>query len=519
MNRKYLNYAIFAAVVAIVVGFAVRHSRHMAYLVDSMAGPDREKRVAAAKELVKGEQFMDAITGESISRKVRIVQALEDWAEKEAVTQAVAFLKDPDKPVRDRIVLALVRIGTKSEDNLQAVVNGIADGDTNVRKACIAVLQILGQTDREKARRLLERALPDVSEKVREDALSRRNARVASKLIKQVVDLMKANGAAREPGGTVLGALTDSREESVRLLMPLLSDKDDGICSGAAAALGKVGSPTPVPKLIEVMHTRSAQVRRIAIGALALIASPDCEGALTEAINNPDDDNEARAQAAVGLGRIATKTAIATLIKALHDKDLKVRIAAMDALAVGGTADLSAVTAALQDRDPEVRVLVATALGRMATPAANSALIRALDDPDPEVRQAAAKALGFPGNAGAVTALAARLGDTDGRVATACANALAEIGQAARPALLAALTREDTVAFLAATALARQGAESVEPVVQVGKSSPRAGRWATFALANNRSQAALEGLKQLASAADPATREAAETALRRLTLR
>jgi len=518
MNRKYLNYAIFIAIVAVVVGFAVQHSRHMAYLVDSMAGPDREKRVAAAKELVKGEQFMDAITGETVGRRIRIVQALEDWGDKDAVTQAVAFLKDPDRPVRDRIVLALIRIGTRSPDNLQAIVNGSKDGDANVRKCCIAVLQILGQDNKDTARYLIGRALPDTPPEVREEALSRRNPEVAGLIIQKVVDAMKADAAARGPGAEILGALKDRREECVKALMPQLSDADDGVCSGAAAALGKVGSPTAVPKLIEIMHKRSAQVRRIAIGALALIASKDCEAPLTEAINNPDDDNEARAQAAAGLGRIATPTAIATLVKALRDKDLKVQTAAVDALAVGGKADLPRVLSALSDPDPNVRVRVAEALGRIATPEANPALIRALDDPVSEVRQTAARALGFPGNAGAVPALAARLSDPDGRVATACADALADIGLAARDALVKALSGPDTAAYLAASALARQGAEAVEQVVQAASSDPRSGKWATYSLANNRSQEALEGLRRLASAADPVTRESASAALRRLLL-
>ncbi len=519
MNRKFLNYAIFLAIVAVVVGFAVRHSRHMAYLVDSMAGRDREKRVAAAKELVKGEQFMDAITGETVGRRIRIVQALEDWGEPEAVKQAVAFLKDPDRPVRDRIVLTLVRIGTKSADNLQEVVNGSKDGDSNVRKACIAVLQILGQDDRAKARRLIERALPDTPEMVREDALAQRNDAVASQIIEKVVAAMKADAAARAPGGAVLGALQDRREECVKALMPQLSDADDGVCSGAAAALGKVGSPTPVPKLIEIMHKRSAQVRRIAIGALALIASKDCQAALTEAVNNPDDDNEARAQAAVGLGRIATPSAVATLVRALRDTDLKVQIAAVDALAVGGTADLPRVMAALSDAEPNVRVRAAQALGRIATPAANAALIRALSDPVPTVRQAAAQALGFPGNAGAVQALASHLGDADGAVATACAEALADIGLAARDTLIRALAGPERTAYLAATALARQGAQAVDGVVKAVSANPRMGKWATYSLASNRSQAALDGLRKLASSTDPATSGAAAAALRRLSLR
>lgn len=518
MNRKFLNYAIFIAVVLIVVGFAVRHSRHMGYLVDSMAGSDKSLRVSAAKELVKGEQFMDAITGETVGRRVRIVQALEDWGDADAVKQAVAFLKDPDRPVRDRIVLALVRVGTASADNLQAIVTGSADGDANVRKSCIAVLQTLGQDDRAKARYLLERALPDLKEEVRERALDRRDPKVAGMVIAKVVEAMKTNAAARTPGADILGALTDRAEESVAALLPLLADADDGMCSGAATALGKVGSPTPLPQLIAAMHKRSPQVRRVMIGAIALIAAPASEPALTEALANPDDDNEARAQAAVGLGRIASPSAIATLVRTLRDTDLKVQTAAVDALAVGGKASLGTVIAALRDPLPGVRMRAAQALGGIATPVANAALIAALNDTVGSVRYEAAQALGFEGNSGAVAALAARLSDDDGRLATAAANALAVIGDPARETLIRALGGPDTGAYLAASALARQGSASVESVVKAAAGNPRLGKWATFSLASNRSEAALKGLRSLASASDPATSEVASAALKRLSL-
>jgi len=518
MNRKFVNYAIFIAVVAVVVGFAVRHSRHMAYLVDSMAGPDRGLRVKAAKELVAGEQFMDAITGETVGRRIRIVQALEDWGSKEAVKQAVAFLKDPDRPVRDRIVLALVRIATRSADNLQEVVNGSKDGDANVRKACIAVLQVHGQDQPTGAAALLARALPDTSADVRDGALSLRNGAIAAQIVEKVVAGMKADGAARGPGADILGALEDRREECVKALLPQLADADDGVCSGAAAALGTVGSPTPVPQLIVAMHKRSAQVRRVVIGAIALIAAPTCEAALTEALANPDDDNEARAQAAVGLGRIASPSAVATLVRALRDNDLKVQTAAVDALAVGGKASLGTVLGALRDPLPGVRVRAAQALGGIASPSANPALAAALGDPVSAVRQASARALGFAGNSPAVPALAGRLGDSDGRVASACADALASIGEEARPALVAALGAGDRSAFLAASALARQGEASVESVVRAAASNPRVGKWATVSLASNRSEAALQGLRTLADSSDATTRDAASSALRRLSL-
>ena len=49
-----------------------------------------------------------------------------------------------------------------------------------------------------------------------------------------------------------------------------------------------------VPDLRQAMRSDTAQVRRVAIGAIALIADRSGEEALTEAIRNPNDDNESR---------------------------------------------------------------------------------------------------------------------------------------------------------------------------------------------------------------------------------
>src|SRR5579872_4814841 len=112
--RKYLNYIIFGAVVLLVVGLAVNHSRHMRYLVDAMASSDAQARKQAAEELIQGEQFMDSVTGEPIETRVKAAEALEVLGNADAVKQAVAFLKDPDKPVRDRVVQTLETIGNRS---------------------------------------------------------------------------------------------------------------------------------------------------------------------------------------------------------------------------------------------------------------------------------------------------------------------------------------------------------------------------------------------------------------------
>ncbi|MCC6729595.1 MAG: HEAT repeat domain-containing protein [Chthonomonadales bacterium] len=534
MNRKYINYAIFIAIVGLVVGLAINHSRHMAYVVSSMAGPDRVARIAAAKELVRGEQFMDSITGEETPTRVRIVQALVDWAAsgeangpdpsdpkktfgpKSAVTQMVAYLKDTDKPVRDALLVGLIQVGTLTPENLQELVNGIKDGDGNARKVCITVLQALGQKDPATGLALLKATLPDYDQAALESAMARRKPEVAEQIIPKVVALMKADAAARGTGGDVLAAFEDQRERSVAELAPLLKDADVGVRSGAVNALGKVGSKTPVPQLVQMMHKDTAQVRRVAIGAIALIADRSGEAALTEALNRPDDNNEARAQAATGLGRIATPTAIATLVKALQDDDLKVQTAAVNALARAGQPAVRPLLVALRAPDPRLRVRAAQALEGIASPASNAALSAALNDPVREVRVAAAHAMGFEGNAGAVPALVARLANPDGSLAAAASEALATIGAPARPALAKALSGEATRAYFAAQALGRQGAAAVSTARQAASAEPAAGRWAAIALTSIGGPEATTALQDLARSGTGETRAAAELGLKKL---
>ena len=82
-------------------------------------------------------------------------------------------------------------------------------------------------------------------------------------------------------------------------MIALLGDKDGAVRQGAADALGKMGYLPAVPALKQSMHSDSdAQVRRISVGALALIADRSCEDALVEAVDDTSADNEARAQAA-----------------------------------------------------------------------------------------------------------------------------------------------------------------------------------------------------------------------------
>jgi HEAT repeat protein len=487
--RKYLNYLIFGLVVLVVVGLAVNHSSRMRRLVNDMANGDPQTRSAAAADLIKAEQFIDSITGEPTETRAKVAGALEALGTPDAVKQGINLMKDQDKSVREAAIRALQVIGAKSPDHIKALAEGLHNGDANARKGTIIVF-----TD------------------------PQRGIGPQPGVVEAIVARMKAEAGARGPGGDVLGHATftskGANKTSVPLLIEQMKDKDEGVRTGAVEALGKVGDPTAVAPLITAMKTDTAQVRRVAIGAIALIADKSGEDALVEAISNPDDDNESRAQAAAGLGKIASERAIATLIKTLDDADLKLRSAAVTALARAGrtTPDapinprvITALNTALRDSHDTVRRGAAQALQVVGTPETNSALVALLTDKShaEDVRAAAALALGFPNNAAAVSPLITALGDDSGLVTAAARDALAAIGKPANTALLAALKQGGSSAYYAAQALSSRGADALPALRQAADNpDPMSQRWAAVALGDLGTADARPLLEKLEKSSD-----------------
>lgn len=505
--RKYLNYIIFGAVVLLVVGLAVSHSRHVRMLIDELAGNDAQAHAAAATELIKAEQFGDSISGELPETRVKAARALQDLPTADGVKQALALLKDQDKTVRVQALETLKKIGAKSQETVDALVIGLKDGDVNVRKGTIAALTAPAEQGG-------IGPLPNV--------------------VQAVLVIMKKEGDARGPGGNVLSSprFLDAgvRSVSVPALIAYLGDKDNGVRGGAADALGKIGDESAVQPLVTLLNApdTTPDLKRIATGAIALIAAPSCEPSLTEAITNVSADNDARAQAALGLGKIATPSAIATLVRALNDDDLKLRSAAVTALGRAGLSDnpqarqtaLASLTTALQDPNASVRLGAVQTLQTLHAPEADAALAQVLqtNKDAPDIRAAAATALGFPDNRPAIAPLIAALNDPDGSVATAAQQSLTTIGASAAPELLAVLQRGGTDALYAAQALGRQGTAILPALRQAaGTAPPTQQRWIAVALGEIGTADARPPLEQLAQSPDNDVKYVAQQQLNRLT--
>lgn len=104
------------------------------------------------------------------------------------------------------------------------------------------------------------------------------------------------------------------------------------------------------------------------------------------------------------------------------------------------------------------------ALAAVGTPKAVTALIAALDDPDPDVRACAVVGLAGLRAPEAVNALVAHLSDPSAYVARLAADALAQIGDPAVPALIDALQKGDVAA--------RAGAARALSVIRPQKAIP-----------------------------------------------
>lgn len=527
--RKYLNYLIFGAVVLLVVGLAVQHSRHMHDLVEDMAGNDPNRQEAAALELVKGEQFSDTISGEPVRERLKSAESLELLAndvkvvkgmEKDApdyrslaVKQILGLLKDTDKTVRQRAVEAMQHCGTSSPANLKEFVVGLKDGDNYIRKGTISAL-----TD------------PQSGVGPKLDAANKID------VIQAIVDLMKAEGGARGPGGDVLASHLfkpdAARSRSLQLLYAQMNDKDGGVRQGAADALGKIGDVTAIPNLKIYMHSDAdPQVRRVAIGSIALIANQSGEDALSEAINDPGADNEARIQSAVGLGKIGTPTAIATLMKALEDDDLKLRSAAVTALSSAArpksngpvnSVVIAALTTALKGQNEDARRGAAQALQIVASPEVNAPLIALLmnDSIDTTTRSSAATALGFSNNTPAVAPLIMALSFPNGDVNAAARDSLATIGATSIDPLVNVIQKNGSAAYYASEALAHQGVSALPALQRVASgTNQQAQHWAAVSLGELVSSGvpgARKPLELLAKSGDPDVQYVAQEQLTRL---
>jgi len=274
-----------------------------------------------------------------------------------------------------------------------------------------------------------------------------------------IVATITAYRMRRAYAGAVADALRAGNPEV------FLSDEEPfGGMRRDAAAMSVVAASASDPE---------TSIRRISMEILSEVAGEDEAPVLLRALG--DEDSLVRTAALRGLARLRHAGVLPEAPRLLHDAEVPVRLAAVEALVATpeGLADVDRLRSLLADPDPGVRARVSGALLGSApdqeasrtleemlaslspewraaavaalpgTPTGIQAVLSSLEDPDPIVRRAGVLALHETSPPAAAEALVRRLGDSDSEVRAVAIEALIEVGEGSKGALLEALSDPD----------------------------------------------------------------------------
>jgi HEAT repeat protein len=264
----------------------------------------------------------------------------------------------------------------------------------------------------------------------------------------------------------------------------------------AAELLGRVGNAKAVPALLQTVRatrTEDADVREIALRALARIGDPRAVEPLIEALKTADTWLAPRiADILTRHGPIVVEPLLAVLDHSGRDP---ARAWAANVLGeVRAEQAFPVLVRALDDPDDEVRAKSATALGRLGDQRAMSYLLdRLLTDPAPFVRARIAATLGRFDQPEVIDRLVRALGDQAWWVRMRSVEALEHIGAQAEGPLLVALDDPDPeIRARAAVGLERLGvpAARVERIQRGERVTEAMGTLVKFASAGARERLA-----------------------------
>lgn len=228
---------------------------------------------------------------------------------------------------------------------------------------------------------------------------------MADSVAEHISALDDEDWGVREDAAVALGRLGDPR--SVQPLIRALRDSDRAVREAATSALKTLGEPA-ILSLGFCLQDTNLQVQESAACILATIANEQVLEPLLSAALSPNWI--VRMSAAQALGRIQNPQAIDTLVLVLQDKVPAVREEAGRAIQAIGDASIPKLLEALQDRNWKIRLRAVEALALLKPrEAVGPLMLLVLEDPDTAVRQDAVRALGQIGDSRAIPLLLSSL--------------------------------------------------------------------------------------------------------------
>jgi HEAT repeat protein/precorrin-3B methylase len=558
-----LRAIVIVLVLILAVYSLVSYNRASQAKVEAaLSGTDLPTRDAAVQNLVQNGRLMDVLINtqnpdqdktspqnvQSLTMRKNAADSVNRLMTEKKITPTQSFdtlfslCKDSETAVKDLAKASLATLAGQSDANLQATVDRLSNGDPDIRGAAV---DVLGKVGGDKAALAVNSVLAlSAAQDSAVSALQKIGAPSVPLVIAHLEDPKMQDDIAfrqqmvglldqiADPSGlaelTKLAHKTDQPSVQ-RLAQVALADTVLAAYNGVQTA--KDAHTKALDDLSKAKDdTAKATAQKAAADAVtasqkAAANLPLVGGAevtLSGVLQDSNADSEARAQAALAIGRFASPSAIASLVTALGDFDTRVRDAALAGVQSSGSPAVGPLTAALGRTD--TGAAAAQALGGIGTPAAVAALKPILDNPATPVaeRQGAAIGLGRSANPGVIPALVRALGDSDGGVASAAQEGLLTpaLAQKAIPALIASFTQPAPAPFHASETLARMGALTKSDVVPALAKALAGGgassqTWAAVTLGQTGSSDApiLAALRGLAQSPDPHIQYAAQQSL------
>lgn len=268
---------------------------------------------------------------------------------------------------------------------LKKIAEDVFHDDVNVRVLALSTVCQLGADSVSSAAEaaLLARALEEAASEA-----SPQDVRFLAR--KGLNHLRTLSGGQPAPAAVPAAAPAPTRESALAAL-----DGPAREAAEACAVLSRLGLASDVPALLPLLAHEDARVRSNAIEALAGLADAGTlVEALVPLYGDPD--NRVRGTVAAALGRLGHPTVITYLEQLLADERLSMRESAVYALTtLQGPDVVRLLVNSLQDSYEGVRLRAAQGLAACGDASAIEALRATLSDPDPAVGEAAATALSF----------------------------------------------------------------------------------------------------------------------------
>ncbi len=553
--RPRLRAIVIALVLIVAIGTLVSINRAgQAKLEETIADGQPARRDAAVQGLVQNGRLIDMLINtqnpdedkdslqnqRSLTIRKNAAESVNRLTAENKITPAqsldtlFALCKDGD--VKDTAETGLAALGGQNDANLKQIVLRLSNGDPDIRGAAVDVLGKIGGPKAAAA------ANSVLSLPAAQDSAISALQQIGAPAVPLVVAHLEDPGAASDiafrqqmvslldqiaapdsvPQLTKLAGKADQPSVQ-RLAQVALADTVLSVYNGVQSAKDAAAKAQTGPRGAATAKAQADAQAALTKAEAAVPLVQSAEGTLRSVLQNPDADSDARAQAALALGRYADPAAIAALVTALGDFDALVHDAAVQGIQVSGPAAVGPLTTALNNGDTGARAAAAQALGGIGTPPAVAALdaVVALPATPTPVREGAVTGLGRSGNIGVIPTLISALGDPNGAVATDAAGGLLSpaLEKDAIPALVAAFTQPTPVPFNACQTLSRMGAltrTDVAPALTraIASGSPATQTWAAVTLGQIgvHDPSVLSALSGLSASSDPHVQYAASQA-------